>query len=123
MANIFDSLKERAFDTTAQVMGYDASWVPSSTPEAEPLTARVHFKKPDEKQDVSGVDFMPLTPFMEYRAPFFDGLYESVRATNGGEIVTINGVGYHVLKVARLHDGDTFKADLEPVTEDNTPEE
>lgn len=115
MANFFDSLRDKAFDITTQVMGYDASWIPRETPEAEPITARVHFKIPDEKQELGGVDYMPPTPFMEYRAPFFEGLYEAVRANNGQEPVTIDGKEYIVMAVDKIADGATFRAYLDPV--------
>lgn len=114
MGNIFDSMRDSAFDTTTKVMGYDATWLPSTADEdSEPLTARVHFKSPDQAQEMSGIDYMPLTPFMEYRSPFLPNLYELVQENNGGERVTINGVIYYVRKVVRLHDGATYMATLE----------
>lgn len=115
MANLFDGLQDKAFDVTLTVFGYDASWIPSATPDAEPLIARVHFKDPNEKKELSGVDYMPLAPFIEYRKPFFPGLYEVVREQNGGEIITVNGLDYHVRTVTALYDGRTYKAELEPV--------
>lgn len=116
MANLFDNLRDKAFDVTASVMGYDASWTPAATPEGQPVTARVHFKEADEIEKLGGIEYMPPSPFMEYRAPFFDGLWESVRENNGGEVVTIDGRGYDVLKVDKMYDGATYRAYLNPVT-------
>lgn len=113
MANLFDGLRDKAFDVTLTVMGYDASWIPAATPEVEPLTARVHFKDPNEKLALSGVEYTPLLPFIEYRKPNLPGLYESARA-NGGEQITVNGVLYHVREVEQHYDGVTLKAYLEP---------
>lgn len=115
MGNIFDSLRDSAFDVTTNVMGYDASWIPSATPEADPITARVHFKDSNMKEALGGVEYMPLNPFIEYRHPFLPGLYESVRDSNGGEVIVIDGISYDVQTVDRLADGKTYKATLNPV--------
>lgn len=114
-SNIFDNLRDGAFDVTLKVMGYDASWMPSDESVTEPYTARVHFKDPNEKEELRGVDFAPLNPFMEYRYPSFPGLYEAVRAHNGGEVVIIDGSSYDVLTVERSADGKTYKAQVYPV--------
>lgn len=115
MSNIFDSLRDSAFDVTTNVMGYDASWTPSATPDADPITARVHFKDSNMKEALGGVDYMPLNPFIEYRYPFLPGLYEAVRAANGGEVIVIDGVSYDISTVDRLADGKTYKAVLNPI--------
>lgn len=116
MPNPFDRLKQTVFDTTTRAMGYDATWLPSDAIEgAEPYAARVHLKEAEEKQEMGGVEFMPLNPFMEYRSPFFPGLYEKCRRENGGERVIIEGREYEVRQVVRMFDGDTYQAILQRI--------
>jgi hypothetical protein len=115
MANIFDGLSDTAFDVTLATFGYDASWVPSAEPEATPLTARVHFKDPSQTEELRGVDFAPLSPFIEYRKPSFPGLYEAIREQNGGEVITVNGNAYNARHIEATHDGRVFKVYLEPL--------
>lgn len=114
MANLFDNLQKLTHDVTLAVMGFDATWLPTATPEGEPLQARVHFKDPNEKMALSGVEYTPLAPFIEYRETTFPGLYEAAR-NNSGEVVTVNGIQYHVRDAERMFDGRTIKAYLEPV--------
>jgi hypothetical protein len=116
MGNLFDGIRDSAFDVTLATFGYDASWIPVATPEADPFTARVHYKDPNEKESLGGVEYTPLSPFMEYRSPSFPGLYESAR-NNNGEIVTVNGAQYTVRSVERKFDGKTYMAILEPIEE------
>lgn len=111
MGNLFDSLRDSAFDVTLATFGYDASWTPSNAP-STPITARVHFKDPNDKHDAGGMEYMPLSPFIEYRFPSFLGLYELVRANNGREYITIDGNTYEVSTVDRQADGKTYKAML-----------
>ena len=129
--NIFDGIKRTAFATTTNVMGYDCSWVPSEVqdPEAEPLTAKVHYNKPAKEEELtelgSGVDqlgFMPVFHSIEYLRGTLTGLMESVRA-GGDEYITLSQYGgteigkFQVRQVDPIHDGDTLKADLIPVAE------
>jgi len=118
MGNIFDSLKTKAFDVITHVMGYDATWVSSESEIS--FTAKVGYKDPSEKQELSGIDsWNPDQPFMEYRKGFFPGLKESVD-TGNSEFVTIsqhneplNILGYFaVSEVKTKYDGDTFVARL-----------
>lgn len=107
--NIFDSLKKQAFDVVTNMMGYDATWLSGSTL----FAARVGFKDPSEKQELSGIDsWNPDEPFMEYRIGFFDNLKTRVD-TGNLEHVTIAGVGYFaVVEVKSKYDGETFIARL-----------
>lgn len=111
MGNLFDSLRDSTFDVTLATFGYDASWTTSADDEIT-HTARVHFKDPNGESKLSGVEYAPLSPFMEYRFPSMPGLYESVRLGNG-EAVTIDGTNYNVVSVERMVDGKTYKAYLE----------
>lgn len=109
--NAFDSLKKNTFDTVTRVMGYDAIWVNSESNES--FIARVGYKDPSEKQELSGIDsWNPSEPFMEYRAGFFENL--KVRVDNGNlETVEISGKGnFAVVEVRSKYDGDTFVARL-----------
>lgn len=114
MANLFDGLRDSAYDVTLATFGYDASWTPIETPEADPFIARVHYKDPNDKENLGGVEYTPLSPFMEYRSPSFPGLYESARS-NSGEVVIVDGREYSVRSVERKFDGKTYMAILEPI--------
>lgn len=107
--NIFDSLKTKAFDVVTNVMGYNATWLSGSIT----YSARVGFKDPSEKQELSGIDsWNPDEPFMEYRIGFFENLKTRVD-TGNLEHVTIEGIGYFaVVEVKTKYDGETFVARL-----------
>lgn len=107
--NIFDSLKTKAFDVVTNVMGYNATWLSGSIT----YSARVGFKDPSEKQELSGIDsWNPDEPFMEYRIGFFENLKTRVD-TGNLEHVTIDNVGYFaVVEVKTKYDGETFVARL-----------
>lgn len=107
--NIFDSLKTQAFDVITNTMGYNATWLSESIT----YSARVGFKDPSEKQELSGIDsWNPDEPFMEYRIGFFENLKISVDQGNL-ERVTIEGIGYFaVVEVKTKYDGETFVARL-----------
>jgi len=107
--NIFDSLKKQAFDVVTDTMGYNATWLSESIL----YNARVGFKDPSEKQELSGIDsWNPDEPFMEYRIGFFEELKTKVDSA-GTEFVTIEGVGYFaVVEVKTKYDGETFIARL-----------
>ncbi len=114
--NQFDSLKKGAFDVVTQVMGYDATWTSSESGSSE-LKARVGYKDPSEKQELSGIDsWNPNEPFMEYRAPFFEGLKDRVD-NNKAEFVEIEGIGYFAVKEVQTKvDGEVFVARLVETT-------
>jgi hypothetical protein len=109
--NIFDTLKVRAFDVITNVMGYDASW--TSSVSGITLSARVGYKDPSEKQELSGIDsWNPDEPFMEYRAGMFEGLKYLVDQAIF-QRVTIAGKGiFEIREIQTKFDGDTFVARL-----------
>jgi hypothetical protein len=113
MSNIFDSLKIKTFDVITKTMGYDAVWI-SSELGSFPSLARVVYKDPSEKQELSGIDsWNPDQPFMEYRIGFFLRLKERVDL-GFAEFVEINGKGFFAVReVKTKFDGDTFMARLE----------
>lgn len=95
------------FDVTTKVMGYDATWGVHS--------ARVHFRRPTEKDMImSGVEYSPTYYFMEYREPFFPGLYDAARGATA-QTVTIAGVAYYTRSALRLHDGETIQIHIERI--------
>lgn len=111
MDNIFDSLKVRVFDIVTNTMGYDASWTSSES--GNILFARVGYKDPSEKQELSGVDsWNPDEPFMEYRIGTFEGLKYLV--DNGiVQKVSIDKKGtFEVRKIETKFDGDCYVARL-----------
>lgn len=109
--NPFDSLKLQTFDVITKNMGYDAVWVNSQS--SEIFTARVGYKDPSEKQELSGIDsWNPSEPFMEYRTGFFTGLKELTDNNIFQKVnIDIKGV-FYVREVQTKFDGDTFVARL-----------
>ena len=107
--NIFDSLKKQAFDVVTDTMGYNATWLSESILNS----ARVGFKDPSEKQELSGIDsWNPDEPFMEYRIGFFENLKLNVDSGNLEHII-IEGIGYFaVVEIKTKYDGETFVARL-----------
>lgn len=114
--NIFDNAKRKVFDTVVHVMGYDAVWTSSIIGNSQ-LTARVGYKDPSEKQELSGIDsWNPNQPFMEYRVDSFIGLKERVDSGNL-EHVEIAGIGYFAIQEIQTKiDGDVYVARLIRVT-------
>lgn len=118
MANLFDSLQNRTFDTAGRVFGYDATWEPSDGSPAQ--AARVLFKDPADDEEILSAAYLRalsydnvIYPVMEYRRGEFDGLYEAVADRNNYEEVTIGGVKYEVHKIEPVFDGKTYKAHLQ----------
>lgn len=111
MGNTFDSYRRSAIDKVTSIMGESASWSPIAG--GGSLTAEVLFNSPNVEVEVEdSFTHHPLNPTMEWREPFFPGLYESVRSGESGEIVSINGTDYKVKDVVKLHDGNTYMAEL-----------
>jgi hypothetical protein len=109
--NIFDNAKKVMYDTALSVMGRRCAWVSSLTTQS--YSALVHFKYPTQKEELAGIDFMPVNPFMEYRESEFPGLKSAVDAGEM-ESVNIEGHGVFVVRsVERRFDGDILKAYLE----------
>ncbi len=112
--NIFDSMQDGLFDITTNTFGYEASWQPTAG--GTPLTGRVHYRRPNEKDSMtSGVAYAPFVFFMEYKEGVFDGLQEAVRNGSTDEVVTVQGVTHYVRSVERVYDGRTYQAHLERI--------
>jgi hypothetical protein len=103
MANLFDRLQDKTFDTCLKWFGYEATWGAS--------TEKVLFNAPNTREELSGVDYAPLGYYMEYRAGQFAGLFELAREGTV-QAVTVNGVSYVVRSVEAVHDGKTYRAHM-----------
>lgn len=116
MANLFDSLQEKAFDVTTNTMGYPAAWTPSAGGPQQ--TAKVLYNDATEKYELSNMDFKPERWSMQYRYPHFIGLKQRVDE-NTVETVTITLPGgdtdFNIRTVQTSFDGKTFTAYLQPV--------
>ncbi len=115
MSNPFDLIATQAFGVTTNLMGFDATWVPNGSEEA--MTARVLYREPTAKEKLSMTDYQQAQHMMEYVAPDFTGLYESLLMA-GTETVSVNGNHYNVLNVEKCWDGRTYKARLEPMRDE-----
>lgn len=119
MANAFERMQKRLFDLTTTVFGYKAVWLPSPQNPTD-IEGDVNYRQPNEKDMIrSNGDYEPASYFMEYREPFFKGLYESVR-DNNVEYVSIvdqySVVHYYIIRSIKAQwDGKTFFAFLEEV--------
>lgn len=114
MSNVFDTYKRISSEVVARTMGYDAVWTPTGLSTQQ--TARVLFREPTQKEILAGIDYMPFHYIMEYSAPDFadlKSLADSGQAIT--ELITVNGIDYHVLSVKAKFDGATFVAKLEKV--------
>lgn len=109
--NIFDTMRDAAFDVVGNTMGYTCTWAPFDGGETQ--TATVLYKDQTEQKTVNGMEFNPLRFTMEWRKPFLEGLKDSVDI-NTVETITIDGKGtFYVRRVETLFDGNNFKAYLE----------
>lgn len=117
MANIFERMQKRLFDLTTTVFGYKAVWLASSNRPID-VEGDVNYRQPNEKDMIrSNGEYMPMTYFMEYREPFFEGLYNAVR-DNGVEFVSIvdqyDVTHYYAVRSIKAQwDGKTYHAFLE----------
>lgn len=113
--NLFDGLQDKAFDVTTKVMGYDASWTPVGGGSTQ--TASVHLRFPTELEIINGRDgmsFSPVTYIIEWRSPFFPGLFDSVRS-GVEETLTVNGETYRTRASFAYHDGRTLRVYVDKV--------
>jgi len=111
MANLFDSLQDNTVDVVTNTMGYPATWQPAV---GGPLqTAKVLYNANTDKYELSNMDFVPEKWRMEYRAPFFEDLKQSVDSgVDETVIITLPGgaTEYFVRRVIAAFDGKTFIA-------------
>lgn len=116
----FDDLALIVFRTTAEVFGYEASWVPFLFPDSIYSVKNVHFKDPNaegSEKEIDRIDYKEKEPFMQYYEGDFPGLLESVTSSRNEEEVTIKMASgtvrtFEVVDVNRIFDGRTYKAIL-----------
>ena len=99
----FERMKRAAFDAAVRTMGVPATW--------QGETQGVLFNRPDREEQRADIDFNTTHYEMEYRLGQFSGLYGLVR---DGSVQTVNvsGTEYTVRHVMKMHDGDTYRAQL-----------
>ncbi|MFT4061083.1 MAG: hypothetical protein QM642_01860 [Edaphocola sp.] len=108
-SNIFDGLRDTAFDVVARAMGYDAYWHPGGSPVDEPVKARVLFNRPGKEEQVANHDYTFGRPSLEYRGGDWPGLYEEAGQSKLA-LVEVEGQYYYVYKVS-LQDGYGYSKD------------
>lgn len=105
-------MQNSLFDMTTVIFGSTAIWLVSPNNPAQ-QTARVNYRTPSEKDMImSGMTYMPLSFFMEYRQGKFNGLYESVRQ-GVTQRISIDGVVHVVRSINKAYDGKTYHAHIE----------
>lgn len=113
MGNLFDDMRNGAFDRVTHTMGYTATWNP--TQGGAPQSATVLFKDDTEAYQLEGSNYDPAQARMEYRAGQFAGLKASVDS-RVKEVVTIafdtGNIDYWVQRVDTIFDGRNYVAYL-----------
>ena len=112
MDNLFDGLQATVFSIVTDTMGFNAVWQPSEG--GPPVSGRVLFNDPSQKQQVGDMRYLPANCEMEYPVSLFVGLKPAVDKALL-ERVTIKGVTYNVSQVKQKYDGNTFLAVLIPI--------
>jgi len=115
----FDSLSSKVFDVCTTVMGYDASWTPSTGGVA--LTARVLFGEPtmNDRLGEYGDNYNLRTFFMEYYVGSFPSLFDNVQDDLEEHIsITIDDIErtFYVVKESAKYDGRTYRVRLDETT-------
>lgn len=110
--NAFDSLQGAMMDTVTNVMGYEATWLPSTGGEMQ--SAKVLYNGPTEKEKLFDANFSPDKRMLEYFPGDFAELFELWRKNNSVEEITIVDIGtFYVKSVKKKWDGKTYEAQLE----------
>jgi len=93
-------------------MGYDATWIPQAG--GPPITARVLYNGPTEKEKLFSTDYDPEKLMLEYQLNDLPGLFESARSKTYTEEIEITDIGtFYVKSVKKKWDGKTFEAQLQ----------
>lgn len=114
-SNLFDNLSGKVFGVCSKVMGYDASWDPSTG--GSTLTARVLFGEPtmDDRLGEYGDVYTLRTFFMEYYEGSFPLLFSNVQ-NDLEEVVqiTIDDIqrSFYVSSEECKYDGRTYRVRL-----------
>ncbi len=118
MSNLFDHLRDKAFDISTNTMGYPAIWLPAN---GEPeQNAQVLYNDDTDKYEINSMAYDEKIWRMEYRHPYFKGLKKSVDSGVNEKISIELNTGckqFHVRKVDTKFDGITYVAYLQPLPE------
>jgi len=110
MDNLFDGIRDAAYNTIQNTMGNAATWTPSDGSAAQ--TGRVLINRPTQMEDVSDEDYAAITAKCEYLESAFLGLFEAVQSGKS-EIITVSGIDYYAYKADRKYDGQTIILQVE----------
>lgn len=118
-SNLFDNLSGKVFGVCSKVMGYDATWTPSTG--GSELTARVLFGEPtmDDRLGEYGDKYNLRTFFMEYYQGNFPSLFENVQDDNEELVqITIDDIQrmFYVVREEAKYDGRTYRVRLDERT-------
>lgn len=116
--NIFDKLQDVAFNVVTTVMGYTATWSPSTG--GPTLSGDVLYNNPTEGRKLSEVDYSPNEYRMEYRNDLFLGLKAAADENRDEQVIIFSkyyplGQAFNVLAVDAKYDGNTMIAKILPV--------
>lgn len=106
LMNVFDTLADVCFDTTTDIMGYEAEWTPKAGGDIQ--TAIVHYKDPSNFTKLGDQTFDNGHAIIEYKQGDFVGLRESTNENNPEPVrVKINDVWVEFITVRdkKLFDG------------------
>jgi len=111
MENLFDGIRDAAYNIVQNTMGSAATWTPSYGSAAQ--SGRVLLNRPTQKEDVSDEEYAAITTKCEYLDSAFPGLFEAVQR-GSSEVLTVGGVDYYAYKADRKYDGQTIILQVEP---------
>ena len=117
-SNLFDNLSGKVFGVCSKVMGYDASWTPSTGGGA--LTARVLFGEPtmNDRLGEYGDKYTLRTFFMEYYQGSFPLLFNNVQNDLPEYVlITIDDIQrtFYVINEEAKYDGRNYRVKLDEV--------
>lgn len=117
--SLFDGLQITVVNTVNALYGQPATWTPANG--GPTLSGTVLYKCPtSEETGYAGgqVGYTEPQWSMEYFEGTFPGLKDQVDAALVVETVVIDGTAYHVRSVTLDFDGKTYKAQLNPASDD-----
>lgn len=110
--SVFDDMQNTVFETAKDVFGREVSWL--SVDQLASYSGKILFKNPTEELQIAGVIYDPLSWQMEYKEGDFVGLKERVDGRGSIETVVIDGNEFVVRSIDTVHDGKTFRGNLQP---------
>jgi hypothetical protein len=107
----FDIFEDALMNVVTAMMGYDASWQPSTG--GDTITGRMLLKYPTKKEDIQTVNFAHDYYMAEYKEADFSALKPATDQSSNTERLIINGTKFTILNITRKYDGKTCVAALE----------